>query len=359
MHTVGLSHQITLTPDLPVDSAFISSTYARALFRAVEEQGYDPALILTGEIIDVDGLSASTQVDAAVFGRMYHRATRLLNDESLGTASGCPLPLGTFRMMCLCVIHSPCLNAIVQRLSEFLDVCMPSGIKPALLEEMEGACIGFVPVARESRSIEALLAAETTVAIRTSLYLWHSMLNWFAGRYLPVQEVHFHFDEPKRGQHWQRIFHCPVRFNSPRSMICFEPGVLDTLNIQTEQTLSVFLKSAPYRLIVPSFRHQKLSDRVLAIFGDDFSQALPGACEVSRLLGVSVSTLRRQLNEEGSSFQQLKDDCRRAAALRYLDSADLSLSEVSALLGFNESSAFFRVFKRWTGQTPSEYRARM
>ena len=348
--------QLPLTPEPRSVTTFISSTYARALFRAVADQGYDPALILTDEAIEVDAVSTSAQLDAVVFGRMYQRAIKLLNDESLGMASGCPLPVGTFRMMCLCVIHRPCLAAIVRRSGEFLDICMPAGVKPCLSEEVDSIGIGFATVARESRSVEVLLADESSVSIRTTLYLWHSLLSWFAGRYLPIQEMNFHFHEPERGQQWQGIFHCPVNFNKTRSMICFKPGALDALNVQTERTLSVFLKSAPYRLIVPSFHYQKTGDRVLAIFGDDLTQALPGASEVSRHMGMSISTLRRQLAEEGTTFQQLKDDHRQAAALQYLGSAELSLSEVSVLLGFVETSAFFRAFKRWTGQTPSEYR---
>ena len=352
-----MSDQSPLTPESRIDTTFISATYARALFRAVADQGYDPALILTGETMEVNAVSKAAQLDAAVFGRMYQRAIKLLNDESLGMASGCPSPVGTFRMMCLCVIHRPCLASIVRRSGEFLDVCMPAGVKPCLSEEADSISIGFSTVVRESRSVEALLVDETSVSIRTTLYLWHSLLSWFAGRYLPIQEVNFHFDEPERGQQWQGIFHCPVNFNKTRTMICFAPGALDAPNVQTERSLSVFLKSAPYRLIVPSFHDQKPSDRVLAIFGDDLTQALPGASEISRHLGMSVSTLRRQLIEEGTSFQQLKDAHRRSAALQYLGSAELSLSEVSVLLGFVETSAFFRAFKRWTGQTPSEYRA--
>ena len=33
-----------------------------------------------------------------------------------------------------------------------------------------------------------------------------------------------------------------------------------------------------------------------------------------------------------------------------------TLSEVAFLTGFSEQSAFQRVFKRWTGQTPAVYR---
>ena len=72
---------------------------------------------------------------------------------------------------------------------------------------------------------------------------------------------------------------------------------------------------------------------------------------------MSAPTLRRRLKREGTTFQQLKDQCRREAAQEYLARADLSINAVASQLGFTDPSAFHRSFKKWTGQTPGEYRA--
>ena len=345
--------------DKDKDVTFVPASYARTLIAAVVKQERDPSLLLTDEPLSVESVENASMLDAAIFGRMYQRAIKLLNDESLGMVSGGPVATGTFRMMCLCIIHRPCLSTVVRRAGEFLDICLTEGVKPARFDDGACACIGFATVARDTRCIEEILATEHPVCVRSSLYLWHRLLSWFAGRNLPLQGVVFDFDPPERVESWEDVFRCPVTFNGSRSMLCFAPDTLDFPNVQNEQSLSVFLKSAPYRLIVPSYYEQTLSERVLALFGDDFTQALPGAPEVGRQLGMSVSSLRRQLNDEGSSFQQLKDDCRSRAACQYLASSELTLAEVSGLLGFDESSAFFRAFKRWTGQTPSEYRNRL
>jgi AraC-like DNA-binding protein len=67
-------------------------------------------------------------------------------------------------------------------------------------------------------------------------------------------------------------------------------------------------------------------------------------------------TLARRLQSEGTTFSALFDDLRRSLALRYLLRHDLRISEVVFMLGFSEVATFYRAFRRWTGQTPLEYR---
>jgi AraC-like DNA-binding protein len=42
--------------------------------------------------------------------------------------------------------------------------------------------------------------------------------------------------------------------------------------------------------------------------------------------------------------------------LCYEVTRDLPLADVALLLGFSETAAFHRAFRRWTAQTPLEYR---
>jgi AraC-like DNA-binding protein len=52
------------------------------------------------------------------------------------------------------------------------------------------------------------------------------------------------------------------------------------------------------------------------------------------------------------------DEVRRERARAYLEERDVSMAEVGWLLGFAEQSAFARAFRRWTGETPTRWRAR-
>jgi len=84
---------------------------------------------------------------------------------------------------------------------------------------------------------------------------------------------------------------------------------------------------------------------------------VPSMQDVARALGMSVRSLQRALEAEETKFQELVDGVRCEFAQRYLARKSLNLGEVSYLVGFNDTSAFFKAFKRWTGQKPGEYRA--
>lgn len=76
---------------------------------------------------------------------------------------------------------------------------------------------------------------------------------------------------------------------------------------------------------------------------------------VARRLAVSARTLQRRLGAEGTSFRELVDLARRDLALQSVRRSAANLTELSFLLGFSEVSAFSRAFRRWTGQSPTEY----
>ena len=82
------------------------------------------------------------------------------------------------------------------------------------------------------------------------------------------------------------------------------------------------------------------------------------ATEVAHRLGMSHRTLARRLASEGRTFSAILDELRTDLAKSYLSEENLPISEIAWLLGYQEVSAFTHAFKRWTGATPSEFRAR-
>jgi AraC-like DNA-binding protein len=72
---------------------------------------------------------------------------------------------------------------------------------------------------------------------------------------------------------------------------------------------------------------------------------------------MSERTLARRLRDRGLSFRSLLDGVRKELGLGYMEELRHAVTDVAYLLGFSDQSNFARSFRRWTGSTPSEYRA--
>jgi AraC-like DNA-binding protein len=85
-----------------------------------------------------------------------------------------------------------------------------------------------------------------------------------------------------------------------------------------------------------------------------------GACndrQVASALYINPRTLQRRLQDEGTSFEQIRDDVRRDLAQSYLSHPDVPLAQVSALLDYSEQSVLGRSCQRWFHTTPRKLRA--
>ena len=92
-------------------------------------------------------------------------------------------------------------------------------------------------------------------------------------------------------------------------------------------------------------------------------QAIPsgafGIEDIAATLGISSRTLQRNLTAEGTKFNQELQNVQKILAFGYLKNPDMTTDDVAYLLGYSEVSSFSRAFKKWTGQTISDYREQM
>ncbi|MEA2094390.1 MAG: helix-turn-helix transcriptional regulator, partial [Pseudomonadota bacterium] len=78
--------------------------------------------------------------------------------------------------------------------------------------------------------------------------------------------------------------------------------------------------------------------------------------DIAGTLHVSLRSLQRKLKDEHTSYKTLLENTRQQLAMQYLRDSQRSIGEITYLLGFAEPSNFTRAFRRWTGQSPGEFR---
>jgi AraC-like DNA-binding protein len=112
------------------------------------------------------------------------------------------------------------------------------------------------------------------------------------------------------------------------------------------------------RQLTASVRASSMSSKVTSALLTQMPLGNADVVSICDDLGVSRSTMQRRLSDEQTTFQQILDDTREQLAVRYLTKSAFSNDEISYLLAYSDPNSFFRSFRRWTGLSPSEVRAK-
>ncbi len=101
----------------------------------------------------------------------------------------------------------------------------------------------------------------------------------------------------------------------------------------------------------------RASERVRSVLLELLPVGRSTMTDVASELAMSTRTLHRRLAGEDTTYQRVLDQTREDLARHYLRDANLSAPEISFLLGYEETSSFYRAFHNWTGETPETVRA--
>lgn len=154
---------------------------------------------------------------------------------------------------------------------------------------------------------------------------------------------------------YETYFGAPVLFGQEVSGIAIRSSLLDApiarSNLDLNRVLYGHLMDQA-RLSRKDFA-ELVRDRVWR----GLSVGQSTAAGIAADLGIPLRTFQRRLAREGVSFSGLLDQARIEMARRLMSHSSASLTDISAALGFAEPAIFSRFFRRWTGRTPSAWRA--
>jgi AraC-like DNA-binding protein len=199
--------------------------------------------------------------------------------------------------------------------------------------------------------------ATNAIAVDFAMSLVVDMCRMNAGSSLRPVAVKLRRERPKDGSVYRRFFGCTVHFATPEDSVTLSREDVDrALPSSNRQLAATFDHILAERLAHLDKRNvvARCQARLLdQLYSGEVSEEV-----MAEQLHMSRRTLQRKLAEADLTFQKLVDDTRRDLAMRHLEDSRYSITDVTFLLGFSQQSAFTRAFKRWTGMSPSEYRAR-
>jgi AraC-like DNA-binding protein len=171
-------------------------------------------------------------------------------------------------------------------------------------------------------------------------------------------EIRFRHAAPGDRSPYERLFGATVRFQQGEDALVFDRRLLSQPIHTADLQLLRILETHAQEILAELPPADDLVNRLEQFVVGALPNASAGLSAAARALGMSTRTLQRRLRARGIVYAGLIDEVRRRLSGRYLANGDLSLGEIAYLLGYSESSAFNRAYRRWTGRTPSADRRR-
>jgi AraC-like DNA-binding protein len=191
----------------------------------------------------------------------------------------------------------------------------------------------------------------------------YAMASWWASNLKGRAAAQAHVEcslmqpRPQDTREYERTFErATLRFDADEYAFTLDREWFEAPRPTADPTLHVVLCAHAALLLNHLPDRVCMVDRVRELALRELLRGNPTVEGAARALRMSPRTLASRLESEGTTFSAVVDQMRREMALDYLDDPRLTPTEIAFRIGFSHVEAFYRAFKRWTGQTPTAYR---
>ena len=211
---------------------------------------------------------------------------------------------------------------------------------------------GFAQVTRKDRYP---FGKDLTQMHMLSIAQYYELLTALMGSEWHPSAVHFVHKAPEDDRAYRQLFKSPVYFEQTFNGLIFPEHYLQTPIPNHDPAL---LKKIEYH--IRELERRKYADN-LCIDTRNFIHKTLGTSNctlrsAATYLGVHPKALQRELKANDLTFKMILAEARQEIAEYYLEHSDMSLIQLSALLGYSCPTAFSRAFKKQNKVSPKQWR---
>ena len=286
--------------------------------------------------------------------RLWRAAAQATQDPSFGLTVGASVGPASLNVVSYLLQSAPTLRAALAAVQKYQSLISDGGRFQTIAGE--GHCwVIYHPrqgtLAFSPHQVEAVLAAVVVLA------------RGITGRGNALVPLAVQFNQPQLGPlaAYTALLGNRVQFEQAFSGVLWDDATLDAPLPQADQQLAQLHQRLANERLAALTEGNDLVPRLAQWLAQQLTQSAahgtPTRRQAALHLGLSERTLARQLQVQQHSFSSLLDAARRSAALQALQEGQPSAPQLASALGFADASVLQRAFKRWTGQTPGQWRS--
>ena len=331
---------------MPARQPRIASRAVRPVISGLLELGYDARSLIAAANIDPKDLNhPDGTIPFSQMGALWRQAESSSGDDSIGIHVAEYLPLDSLDIHTFAMRASTTLREALRIAVSFQRLIHETTVlefeegkgRAALKHRLPGG--GGVP-----RQPAEFLA---TLWIRVAREV-------VPGTWSPPGVSFAHAKPKDLGEH-RRVFGDHITYDSNETALYLSDDVLDKRNTRAEPALLSLLKQ--YVGTLPRFPvGATTAERIRDCLSARWPLTTSTAEDIAKKISLSVRSMNRALQAEGTSFTSVRTAVRMERADALLSRTDVAIAEVAFATGFSELSAFYRAFRRWHGKSPAEWR---
>jgi AraC-like DNA-binding protein len=328
--------------------SLVSLRVVRGLAEAVECAGGSRNAFLASAKLDAAQLdSADACLSRSELYRLIELAMGAANDPALGLHWCERLPDSVFNPVTQLIRHAASLRQGLDTMLQFHGL-LSEPPSYQVIETKDRVAVYCMDLSDEALPVQHFIGEMLVLGFVGLLRVFspRAQLNW----------VGFKYPAPSYSEEYARTLGCPIHFEQPFTGIEFAASLLDLPSPYRDEDLHLALRRIAERRMIQVTHSLPMSWRVRAYLVEQGGKPQIDMPDVARALAMSTRSLRRRLNHEGVSFQDLAHEASASVAKQLLRDKGWSIQEAAYEMGFAHSTTFHRAFKRWTGTTPKEFR---
>lgn len=322
--------------------------YLQSLLDYLDNHQFDKRNVADADLLArIEKSSLDVRVPISTWGELLNKAIQVSGDPQLPLRVAdqlLPKHWGMFAYMVMSCKTLADTAAILQRYEKLIDEVNDT----RLMVCGDKVHLQWIPIVSEP----------CPAFMQISLASWVAFARRYTLNNHLVADVHFTHPEPAQTDYYHKVFGGEVLFDQEVTQLIFPLSYLQLPVTHHNEEIN--------RLLISQADHQIESLRNDSQVLQEVRQAIKVRLHKGRVtleqiadeVDMSPRNLQYKLEVQGTTFQALLNDTRLEMARFYLQDPAMTLAEVAFLLGFSEQSPFTKAFKKWSGETPGEYRKR-
>lgn len=281
------------------------------------------------------------------------KSIEISGDELFPMRAGRRMQLAEFPVIGALSMHSSSMSQVIEDLVFFLNQTNKDEFKVEMVYQGGHGYVRFIPT---SGYTDEELGPYMDLIMAGIAYNCFIIAHDMNVSDLKQPEVYFRHQAPTDPDRVARLFQMPVKFEQEYYQLRLDEAFLHKPLISADLDTYKVMKNMMKKTAAIWTEEISITDKVKALLQSTQQPHLCSIDEVATTLNLSKSTLQRKLQHQQSSYRDIQKIVIETRAKDLLTKTQQPIQEVALALGYLEITSFHRAFKRWTGQTPSEFR---